>query len=196
MASMRALVVVATFLGAAAASAGPVARGGMIGGYDTSAPGHKEDGLALGVGYRFGWLTTELDYAYMEYDDTTGFGGGANHAGLLLQAQLFSAPRRLGYTRPHFDFDLGAGWRWLHWQPESPGINGFKYSERPTARHGRELVAGLSANFGVRLALHFVLFQPEVGPPISCRGSCPMQVSGDELGVLFEASFVVGDVTR
>lgn len=185
---MRILVLVAFLLGTA--SAGPVLRVGAVGGYDTSAPGHREDGYVLGAGYRSGPLTAELDYAYLDYDGSTGVAGGANRIGALLQTRLVSATCRPGATCPHLDFDLGAGRRWVRWEP---GQNMQVPNTDPVIeRQGRELSIGLSANFGWHLALHYVLFQPDAGPQISCRGVCPMQVRGDDTGVLFEASFAFG----
>ena len=175
---------------AGTAHAEPVLRVGAVGGYDTAAPGHREDGLALGVGYRYDGLTAELDYAYLDYDGSTGVGGGTHRAGALAQARLLSMTCQQGEVCPHLDLDVGAAERWVRWDP-GPGMIGA-VTASPIERHGRELSLGVSANFGWRLALHYVLFQPDAAPTFSCRGTCPMRVTGDDVGVLLEASFVIG----
>jgi hypothetical protein len=186
---MRILAIVALLGGTAAA--GPVVRGGAVGGYDTAAPGHHEDGLALGLGYRYDGLTAELDYAYLDYDGSTGVGGNTQRIGALGQAKLFSfACHPGGEVCPHMDLDVGAARRTVHWTP-APNVLGAPSTS--VDRAGRELRLGVSANFGLHLALHYVLFQPDDPmPAFSCRGSCPMRVSGDDRGVLLEASFVWG----
>ena len=188
---MRSLLIVGLLAGSA--TAGPVLRGGVVGGYDTSAPGQREDGLSLGAGYRFAPLTVELDYAYLDYDTTDGIGGGASQLGMLLQAQLVSPRCRPREVCPHFDLDLGVGWRWLTWQP---GLDSGTPSFAPAIEHqGRMVELGISGNFGWHYALHYVVFDPvsEMGPPVICRGQCPMHVSGgSDHGVLFEISYVIG----
>ena len=168
---MRTLAIVVVLAGTA--SAGPVVRVGAIGGYDTAAPGHHEDGLTVGVGYRYDGLTTELDYAYLDYDGSTGVGGWTQRVGALAQARLVSMACSHGEVCPHLDLDVGAAERWVHWTPNGLGAVNVD-------RRGRELRLGVSANFGLHLALHYVLFQPDAtpGPGFSCRGTCPMNVTG------------------
>ncbi len=182
---MRTLAIVALLGGTA--GAGPVLRAGAVGGYDTAAPGHHEDGLALGVGYRYDGLTAELDYAYLDYDGSTGVAGGTQRVGALAQARLLSASCHGDEVCPHIDLDVGAAQRWVHWQAASPiGV----LDSASADRHGRELQFGLSATFGLHFSLHYVLFEPDAAPSYVCRGSCPMQVTGNDTGVLLEASFV------
>ena len=186
---MRSLAIVALLAGTA--TAGPVVRVGAVGGYDTAAPGHREDGIALGLGYRYDGLTAELDYAYLDYDGSTGIGGGTQRMGLLGQARLLQQTCKDGEVCPHLDLDVGAAQRWVHWTPQGPGMLGSA-AQATTERHGRELMIGVSANFGWHLSLHYVLFQPEAGPTFACRGTCPMQTTGNDAGLLLEASFAFG----
>jgi hypothetical protein len=189
---MRTLAVLVALAGTA--TAGPVFRVGMVGGYDSSAPGHKEDGLALGAGYWWGPVTAELAYSYLDYNPANGIGGGANRLGGLLQARLASMDCHKGAC-PHFDLDLGAGWRWLEWQPGSmsSSTGNDALVGAPIDRSGREVTIGVSGTFGWHFALHYVAFKPDdTGPTIVCRGSCPMRVSGSDDAVLLEASFVIG----
>lgn len=185
---MRSLGIVALLAGSA--TAGPVLRGGVVGGYDTSAPGHREDGLALGAGYHLGPVTAELDYAYLDYDTTEGIGGGASQLGVLLQAKLLSLRCRPGSVCQHVDLDLGIGRRWVTWQP---GEESQTPSFAPATEHqGRMVELGISFNFALHFALHYVAFDPDRGPQAICRGECPMQVTGSDHGVLFEISLVIG----
>ena len=95
------------------AMAGPVVRIGVVGGYDASAPGHREDGIAAGVGYKYGPWTAELDLSYLEYDGSAGVGGGASRAGILVQHELLRRQPCENGTCPHIDLDLGIGRRWV-----------------------------------------------------------------------------------
>ena len=185
---MRSLALVIVLAGTA--NAGPVVRAGAVGGYDTAAPGHREDGLALGLGYRYDGLTAEVDYAYLDYDGSTGVGGGTQRIGLLAQARLASATCQHGEICPHLDLDVGAAERWVHWTPGS-GVPGIATAP-DVERHGHELLIGASANMGWHLSLHYVLFKPDAAPGFSCRGICPMQTTGNDVGLLLEASFVIG----
>lgn len=188
--AMRIVGIIVVLAGTA--SAGPLLRVGAVGGYDTAAPGHREDGLALGVGYRYDGLTAELDYAYLDYDGSTGVGGASQRVGVLGQARLLSMTCQPNEVCPHLDLDVGLAQRWVRWEPTSTTMLG---ATAPLEHHGRELSLGVSANFGWRLALHYVLFEPaaDAGPTFTCRGTCPMRVVGNDVGVLFEASFVLGE---
>jgi hypothetical protein len=189
LAAMRSLLILAVLGGTA--TAGPVGRVGLVGGFDTSAPGHREDGIALGAGYRYEGLTAQLDFAYLDYDGSSGVGGGATRLGALLQARLLQAHcHRDEAVCPHFDLDVAAGRRHVSWDL---GADAASYGVTSTVeRSGRELGIGVSATFGWHFSLHYVMFQPDPGPQFSCRGTCPMQVTGSDKGVLFEASFVLG----
>jgi len=186
---MRSLAIVLALAGTA--SAGPVLRVGAVGGYDTSAPGHKEDGLAMGVGYRAGGFTAQLDYAYLDYDGSTGVGGGSSKLGILLGAQ-FHRMECVSEPCPHFDVDVGAGRRSISWVP---GTNSVLSSQNTIDRSGKELLLGLSVTMGWRFALHYVVFKPDeaMGPVAVCRGTCPMKVDGgDDNALLLEVSFAYG----
>lgn len=184
---MRSLAIVLALAGTA--SAGPVLRVGMVGGYDTSAPGHKEDGLALGVGYRTGAFTAQLDYAYLDYDGSTGVSGSSSKLGILLGA-TFHRMECVSEPCPHFDLDVGAGRRSISW---APGANSVLASDNTIDRQGKEVLVGLSVTMGWRFALHYVVFKPDdLMQTVACRGSCPMQVQGDDHAVMLEASFAYG----
>lgn len=175
--------------------AGPVARVGMVGGYDASSPSHKDDGLALGAGYYFGPVTTELAYSYLDYNAADGIGGGAHRLGALVQTKLLSAQCEKGRVCPHFDLDLGVGYRWLHWEPGSMSTYATNNAlTAPAVDHqGREVTVGVSATFGWHIALHYVVFQPENDQPtFTCRGICPMTTTGNSDAVMLEASFALG----
>ncbi len=182
----------------ATAAAGPVARFGAVGGYDTSAPGNRDDGMAAGLGWRQDWITAELDYAWLDYDGTdqinaTPIGGNANHLGVLLQARLINRGCPSSYICNHLDLDLGTGERWVHWQPEPVGL--AINTPPPVNLRGSDYTVGLSINVGWHFAVHYVVFKPDVSTVQTvCRGTCPMQsaMSGDDRAVMFEASFVVG----
>jgi hypothetical protein len=171
---------------------GPVIRVGAVGGWDSAAPGGREDGIALGAGYRMGGFTGELDYAYLDYDGTTGVGGGTTRYGVLLQALLLSATCDPGRVCTHLDLDVGAAERSIHWEP-TPGMSTLA-TAAPIDRQGRELRLGASLTFGWHLALHYVLFQPDPvpGSDLVCRGVCPMQTRGTDNGLLLEVSFAWG----
>jgi hypothetical protein len=186
---MRTFAIVALLAGTA--TAGPVVRVGAVGGYDTAAPGHREDGIALGLGYRYDGLTAELDYAYLDYDGSTGIAGGTQRMGVLGQARLLQMTCAAGEVCPHLDLDVGAAQRWVRWTPSGPGMLGAA-AQPTTERRGRELMIGASANFGWHLSLHYVLFQPDEGPQYVCRGTCPMRTTGNDTGLLLEASFAFG----
>ncbi|MGE5184829.1 MAG: hypothetical protein ACM31C_22310 [Acidobacteriota bacterium] len=190
---MRAVAIVAALVATATsvpALAGPVLRGGAIGGYDTTAPGQRDDGFVFGAGYRWDVITAELEYAYLDYDGSSGVGGGSQRLGALLQAKLahLECHAHEAYCA-HFDLDLAASRRWVHWEPQATMQD---LLPRPIDRAGRELELGISANVGWRLALHYFVFKPDPAPEVVCRGTCPMQVTGDDTGVMLEASFAVG----
>ncbi len=185
---MRSLLIVGLLAGTAAA--GPVLRGGVVGGYDTSAPGNREDGLALGAGYRYGPLTVELDYQYLEYNGADGVGGGASQLGVLLQGRMWSATCRPGVTCPHLDLDLGAGRRSVRWEPGREAQ--VPVYAPPTEVDGRVLEIGPSMTMGWHYSLHYVVFQPDPGPTFACRGACTMQSNASDRGVLLEISYTIG----
>ncbi len=185
---MRSMAILVALAGTA--GAGPVARLGVTGGYDATAPGHRDDGIAAGAGYSFGVLTAELEYAYLEYDGADGVEGMSQRAGLLLQARLATLKSRAHEPSSHVDFDVGIGERWVHWEPgkDMPYPN----VAPPIDRHGREVSLGVSATFGWRWALEYVLFTPDAGPMFTCRGTCPMQQQGDASAVLLEVGWQFG----
>jgi len=185
---VRSLALVVALAGSAAA--GPVARVGVIGGLDATAPGHRDDGIAVGAGYRFGVLTAALEYAYLDYDGSDGVGGSSQRAGFVLQAQLFTFNSREPEPRSHFDFEVGAGERWVHWEPGHDQL--WPSTMPPIDRHGREVSLGVSATFGWRWALRYVLFQPDAGPMFTCRGTCPMQQQGAASAVLLDIGLQFG----
>ena len=185
-------VALVTCLAIPDATAEPVGRIGAVGGYDASAPGHREDGLAAGAGYRYGPWTAELDYSYLQYDGSTGVGGGAHRAGVLMQHLLYAGRCSEG-TCPHIDLDLGLGYRWVSWEYDRSNLG---VAASPLSFRGRELEVGFSANFLLHLALHYVVFEPESATlSVSCRstrGCSPMLPSIGHVGVLLEASFALG----
>ena len=195
---LKVVAIVVALAGTAAA--GPMARFGAVGGYDGSAPGNRDDGIAAGLGWRHDWVTAELDYAWLDYDGTdrigdslNPIGGNANHFGVLVQARLINRGCPSSYICNHLDLDLGAGERWVHWQPEPVGL-GIN-TPPPTDWHGADYTIGLSINVGWHFAIHYVVFKPDQSSLTTvCRGSCPMQTlsKGDDNAVMFEASFVVG----
>ncbi len=192
LSAMRSLALVAAVLAAATtpAVAGPVLRLGMVGGYDTTAPGRHDDGFAFGAGYRWDAITAQLDYAYLDYDGSYGVGGGSQRLGALVQARLAHLDCHAGEAYcPHFDLELGGSRRWVHWEPQAMMQD---LIPRSIDRAGRQLEIGLSSNFGWHLAVHYFVFKPDPGPEIVCRGTCPMQVTGDDTGVMLEASFAIG----
>ena len=179
---------------ASTAVAGPVLRIGAVGGYDASAPNQKEDGLAAGVGYRMGPWTAEADYSYLDYDGTNGVGGGAHRAGVLVQRAIYQAPCEEGAC-PHVDLDLGVGYRWVDWTFDKSGLGTVA---APISFSGREFEVGLSANFLVHLALHYVVFEhasdamdTACRSTKGCSGSANLPSIGN-VGVLLEASFALG----
>lgn len=188
------LALVALGLGMQTASAGPVARLGAVGGYDETAPANRADGLAAGAGYRFGPWTAEVDFSYLQYDGSQGVGGGTTRAGVLLQHEIYAGKCEEG-TCPHVDLDLGVGYRWVNWQFDQQG---YGPTAAPVNFRGRELELGLSANFLLHLALHYVLFEPQSDTlEVACRstqGGCTRSTlpSIGNVGVMFEASFVLG----
>jgi hypothetical protein len=187
---MRHLLLLVAFT--SAASAGPLARFGGVGGYDTSAPGHYDDGISIAVGYRFDRLSVVADYAYLDYDKSEGFGGGAQRYGAMLQTMLASAHCNPGVTCTHLDFDVGLGYRTVRWEPVQMGL--IPTTDPVVDRQGRELRIGLSATFvPLNFGLHYVLFTPDAGPEVLCRGTCPMRTVGSSPGVMLDATFVVGD---
>jgi hypothetical protein len=185
---MRSMAIVVALAGTA--SAGPVVRIGVIGGYDATAPGHRDDGLVAAAGYAMGPLTAELQYAYLDYDGSDGVEGSSQRAGLLLQARLATLKSREHEPSSHVDLDVGVGERWVHWEPghDMP----YPVVAPPIDRHGREVSLGVSATFGWRWALEYVLFRPDAGPMFTCRGTCPMQQQGDASAVLLEVGWVFG----
>ena len=192
---MRSLVVIAALAGTAAA--GPVVRIGSVGGTDTSAPGGRDDGITAGAGFRSGIFTAEIDYTYLSYDGTTGIGGDSHRVGGLLQAAVLQQHCRGGESYcPHVDIEAGMGRRWIEWQIER---SGFEFNNLPGStidRTGTDYRIGLSVNMGLRFGVHYFVFKPDSGmPDISCRtttGGCPMQVDGNEHGVMFEAAIAIG----
>jgi hypothetical protein len=191
---MRSLVVIVALAGTA--SAGPVLRLGTVGGTDSSAPGDRESGFAAGAGYRSGGFTAELDYAYLDYDGSEGIGGGSHRLGVLLQATVLQSHcKRDEVYCPHIDLEAGAGRRWIHWENDTSSSM-YSLMQNTVDRQGRDLRVGISANFGLRFALDYFVFHPDDGTAnVSCRstsGGCPMQVSGDDHGVLLEVSFAIG----
>ena len=192
---MRYTIVLTVVALAETAHADPVVRIGAVGGYDTSAPGNRDDGLTVAAGYRFGRVTLEAEYSDLDYDGTAGFGGGAQRFGGLIQTLIASAKCEPGQVCPHLDLDLGVGERWVHWQP-AQNLGYEAGSIMTTIDHqGREVSAGLSATFAWHFSLHYVVFQPDTDNQLSaiCRGICPMRVQGNAPGVMFEASYVIGD---
>jgi len=190
---MRIFLALAALGGTAVA--GPVGRIGTVGGYDASSPSHRSDGLALGAGYYFGPVTTELAYSYLDYNAADGIGGGAHRLGALVQTKLFQMTCEAGRVCPHFDLDLGIGYRWLHWEPGSMSTyDANNASVAPTVDHqGKEVTAGVSATFGWHFALHYVVFTPDDNQPtFTCRGVCPMKTTGNNDALLLEASFAWG----
>ena len=187
---MRHLLLVIAFTGVV--SAGPLARLGGVGGYDTSAPGHHDDGVGIAVGYRFDRITLVGDFAYLDYDKSEGYGGGATRYGAMLQTMLVSSHCNEGVGCSHLDFDVGIGHRSVRWEPAEMG---FATASDPTVeREGAEYRVGFSATFmPLHFGLHYVLFKPDAGPEVLCRGTCPMRTTGNDPGVLLDATFVVGD---
>ena len=104
---------------------------------------------------------------------------------------VLSATCRPGTICPHLDLDVQVGRRWVTWQPDDVY---FRPNTMPAIeRQGRELEVGVSATFGWHFALHYMVFAPDPGPEVLCRGTCPMQTRGTDTGLLFEAAWVFGD---
>lgn len=189
---MKTLAVLALLTGTAVAD--PVLRGGALGGVDTAAPGNKEDGVTFGAGWRYEAFTAELDYAYLDYDGSTGVGGYTQRIGVLAQAALFHPARceKGDHYCPHVDLDLGVGRRWINWTPSAYSLAADNDMNTVT-KVGSEYQVGVSVNMGLRLSLHYVVFKPdEATTEISCRGTCPMRTVGNDTGLLLEASFAWG----
>jgi hypothetical protein len=190
---MRHALFVAVALSSSVAFAdGPVGRVGVVGGYDQSAPAHREDGLATAVGYRMGPWTGGAEYSYLEYDGSSGVGGGAHRAGLFVQHSIYQAKCEQG-TCPHVDFDLGAGYRWVNWNFDQTGVGVIA---QPVSFKGREVQIGLSADFFMHIALHYVVFDPEGDTmEVACRSTrgCGQTLpSIGHAGLMLEASFALG----
>ena len=178
---------------ASSARAGPVVKLGAVGGYDEAAPAHQEDGFLVAGGYRGGALTVTAEASYLDFAGSGAFAGAANRVGAVGQLRVVSARRDANRPPPHLDLDVGAGYRWLHWQIASTHDNPL-IDRSGLTREGAELVAGLSATFGVlHMSLHYVLFDPRSPPPYICRGTCTQPPSSSSSSLLFEASFVFGD---
>ena len=195
---MRSILVIAALAGTAHAD-GVVVRVGTLGGTDSPAPGGRDDGFAGGAGYRAGNLTGELVYDYLDYDGTSGIGGGSHRVGGQLQyAVAHSHNCRQGDSYcPHLDLEAGVGRRWIKWENDRSS-NAFSLMTTTAERQGMDYRVGVSVNFGLRFALEYFAFHPDSGDPsVVCRststGGCPMQVDGTDHGVLLEASFALGN---
>jgi hypothetical protein len=196
---MRSLLIVGMLAGVASADpyGGVTGRFAAVGGYDTSAPGNRDDGVDAAVGWHYGRFTAFAEYAYLDYDGTAGFGGDAQQVDGLLQTQIARMHcTARDETCPHFDVDLGYGRRWVEWS----AVQSLGYmpgaSQLGTIDHqGSVLLAGLSATFLLHFSLHYVVFTPDQDSNLSaiCRGVCPMRVQGNAPGVMFEAGFQFGD---
>jgi len=184
---VRSFAIVALL--ASAAHAEPVARLGMVGGYDESAPAHQEDGFIAAGGYRAGAFTATLEGSLVDYSGSGAFTGGANRVGALAQLRIVSA--RCSDRCPHVDLDAGVGYRWLHWEPHEYVSYGL-YDHPSLTREGAELAIGVSATFGWHFSLHYVLFDPRAPPSFACRGVCMAPPTDPSSAVLLEAGWAFG----
>ncbi|HEY1553750.1 MAG TPA: hypothetical protein VGF94_02895 [Kofleriaceae bacterium] len=199
---MRSLLIAGLLAGVTTvASADPygnvTGRVAAVGGYDTSAPGNRDDGVSAALGYRYDRFSALGEYSWLDYDGTAGFGGGAQQVDGLFQAEVVRAHcDRRAEKCPHLDIDLGYGRRWVEWSTQqslgyTPGM-----TQLGTIDHqGSVVELGLSASFGLHFSLHYVVFTPDPDTSLGtlCRGVCPMRVQGNAPGLMFEAGFAFGD---
>ena len=200
MRALRAAITAVTGITclAASAHAEPTLRAGLtIGLRDDSVPDTNQVGPVAGIGWRFGALMAELDYAYLSFEDSATLSGGVHRVGALVpgpkscsSTATRSAMATVCTARPASASGSDAG-KSTPSMSRRRAVTRTKRTHRRRHRHFSNRRLGYGWLIGMRLA--FAPHDPSFAA--LCRGNCPASESspnGTDISVLFEASVLLG----
>jgi hypothetical protein len=199
----RATIAAFLFVVAGTASAGPTSRFGLTYGVsEPTLPEAHEVGPMLGLGWRFGPVVAEADYAYLSFLDDNTTSGGVHRLGGTVRADLWRDAEKpciphIACTRAmSFYGEAGLAERFGQWQLDSRTL-------APLSGRQKEGHLGFGFEFdnevvpyrmGWSIGVRFVA-APRDEMDFICRGSgCPTGTnnSNTDHSILVDVSWLVG----
>lgn len=205
MVAMRRLLLLIPLCVASPAAADPSIRFGLTGALaDQGAPQQNPFGPMVALGARVGFVTGEVDYAYLSFVDPETVDGGMHRLGINLRADIYRNDNKpciagVACTKALTVYgELGAGMRYGQWALDSLRRSPATSDRQREAHIGAGIALDnqlsprrLGWQLGFRLAA-----APRDDLMLACRGDCAMgdvDRSGKiDYSFLFEWTFLIG----